>query len=87
MVPLNVRFLDGRVSFTTQQDMVPTVKDPTSDMARCAREGSALLRSMRETRERSKMRARFWELGGGGPRREVGKPGHLANRDKAQTEW
>jgi len=57
-------FLDGRVSFTTQQDMVPTVKDPTSDMARCAREGSALLRSMRETRERSKMRARFWELGG-----------------------
>ncbi|OQR93347.1 pre-mRNA-splicing factor ATP-dependent RNA helicase PRP16 [Achlya hypogyna] len=57
-------FLDGRVSFTTQVEMVATVKDATSDMAVCARKGSDLLREVREQRERSKMRKRFWELGG-----------------------
>ena len=57
-------FLDGRVAFTRQQDMVPTVKDPTSDMAVNARNGSALLRQMREAKDRQKMRHRFWELGG-----------------------
>lgn len=57
-------FLDGRVSFTTQMEMVSTVKDPTSDMAVCARKGSELLREVREQRERSKMRQRFWEVGG-----------------------
>ncbi|RHZ02219.1 hypothetical protein DYB35_009121 [Aphanomyces astaci] len=57
-------FLDGRVSFTTQVEMVATVKDATSDLAVCARKGSELLREVREQRERSKMRKRFWELGG-----------------------
>lgn len=57
-------FLDGRVVFTKQLDPVPVVKDPTSDMCTIAREGSALLRHHRETRDRSKMRQRFWELAG-----------------------
>ncbi|KAI9990135.1 hypothetical protein PInf_020561 [Phytophthora infestans] len=57
-------FLDGRVAFTTQVEMVATVKDPTSDMAVCARKGSELLREVREQRERNKMRKRFWEVGG-----------------------
>jgi pre-mRNA-splicing factor ATP-dependent RNA helicase DHX38/PRP16 len=57
-------FLDGRVSFTTQIEMVSTVRDPTSDMAICARKGSDVLRDVREKRERSKMRKRFWEIGG-----------------------
>ncbi|KAE8881009.1 Pre-mRNA-splicing factor ATP-dependent RNA helicase [Phytophthora fragariae] len=57
-------FLDGRVAFTTQVEMVATVKDPTADMAVCARKGSELLREVREQRERNKMRKRFWELGG-----------------------
>jgi pre-mRNA-splicing factor ATP-dependent RNA helicase DHX38/PRP16 len=57
-------FLDGRVSFSVQQKPVSTVKDPSSDFATCARNGSALVRSQREKRERSKMRKRFWELGG-----------------------
>ncbi|RHY25263.1 hypothetical protein DYB32_008424 [Aphanomyces invadans] len=57
-------FLDGRVSFTTQVEMVATVKDATSDLAVCARKGSELLREVRDQRERSKMRKRFWELGG-----------------------
>ncbi|CAH0519864.1 unnamed protein product [Peronospora belbahrii] len=57
-------FLDGRVAFTTQMEMVATVKDPTSDMAVCARKGSEVLREVREQRERNKMRKRFWEIGG-----------------------
>lgn len=57
-------FLDGRVAFTTQVEMVATVKDPTCDMAICARKGSELLREVREQRERNKMRKRFWEVGG-----------------------
>ena len=60
-------FLD-RAAFkdsnSQQQDTVSTVKDPTSDIAKHAREGSALLRSLRKTRERQRMRHRFWELGG-----------------------
>ena len=44
--------------------MVSTVRDPTSDMATNARKGSGLLRTVRERREQSKMRKRFWELGG-----------------------
>lgn len=44
--------------------MVPTVKDPSSDFALCARNGSATLRHQREKREKGKMRQRFWELGG-----------------------
>ncbi|RLN96655.1 hypothetical protein BBJ28_00020329 [Nothophytophthora sp. Chile5] len=57
-------FLDGRVAFTTQTEMVATVKDATADMAVCARKGSELLREVREQRERNKMRKRFWEIGG-----------------------
>lgn len=43
---------------------VSTVKDPTSDMATCARNGSAAVASQREKREGMKSRQRFWELGG-----------------------
>ena len=57
-------FLDGRVSFTRQSASVQVVADPTSDIAQLARAGSAVLKTAREARERTKMRARFWELGG-----------------------
>jgi len=57
-------FLDGRLDFSTQQEMVSTVKDPTSDMAVCARNGSAVVSAHRESREKSKMRVRYWEVGG-----------------------
>lgn len=56
-------FLDGRVEFTTLHDMVSIVKDPTSDMARHAKAGSALLGQVRMQRDRAKMRYRFWEIG------------------------
>lgn len=55
---------DGRLNFSTQQDMVSTVKDPTSDMATCAHNGSAVVANQREKRERNKMRTRYWEVGG-----------------------
>ncbi len=57
-------FLDGRVEFTTQMEMVSTVRDPTSDFAVLAKRGSQLVHEVREQREQSKMRKRFWELGG-----------------------
>ena len=40
------------------------MRDPTSDFALNARNGSALLRDVRERKEKMKMRKRFWELGG-----------------------
>lgn len=57
-------FLDGRITFSMIQSSVSIVKDPTADMAVNARNGSAVLRDMREKREQMKMRTRFWELGG-----------------------
>jgi pre-mRNA-splicing factor ATP-dependent RNA helicase DHX38/PRP16 len=57
-------FLDGRISFTEQQAMVPTVKDVTADIAVMARKGSATLQDYYHQRETMKMRQRFWELGG-----------------------
>lgn len=57
-------FLDGRVSFSTIREAVPTVRDASSDFAKMAREGSATLRSLREQKEKHTMRQKFWELGG-----------------------
>ena len=57
-------FLDGRLSFTDQQAMVPTVKDVTADIAVMARKGSQVLQEYYHQRETMKMRQRFWELGG-----------------------
>jgi pre-mRNA-splicing factor ATP-dependent RNA helicase DHX38/PRP16 len=57
-------FLDGRVTFSVIQSTVSVVKDPTADMAVNARNGSYILRDVREKREQMKMRKRFWELGG-----------------------
>lgn len=57
-------FLDKKASFQGKQEMVSTVRDPTSDMATVAKNGSALVSRNRETKEQSKMRKRYWELGG-----------------------
>lgn len=57
-------FLDGRVSFSKIRDAVPTVRDASSDFAKMARNGSATLRHLRETKDRNTMRQKFWELGG-----------------------
>jgi len=57
-------FLDGRASFSTVRDAVPTVRDASSDFAKMAREGSVTLKRLREKRDKNAMRQRFWELGG-----------------------
>jgi len=57
-------FLDGRVSFSTIREAVPTVRDASSDFAKLAREGSVSLRRLREDKDKNAMRKRFWELGG-----------------------
>ncbi|GKY95488.1 hypothetical protein MPSEU_000510400 [Mayamaea pseudoterrestris] len=57
-------FLDGRVSFSKQTQAVPTVKDASSDFSKMARQGSATLQLLRENRDKTAMRQKFWELGG-----------------------
>lgn len=57
-------FLDGRVSFSTVREAVPTVKDASSDFARMAREGSETLRFLKANRDKNAMRQKFWELSG-----------------------
>lgn len=65
--------------------MVPTVKDPSSDFALCARNGSATLRHQREKREKGKMRQRFWELGGSRMGKAMGVE-DKAGDDKKEAE-
>eukprot|EP00923_Selenidium_pygospionis_P055553 GHVN01096774.1.p1 GENE.GHVN01096774.1~~GHVN01096774.1.p1 ORF type:complete len:1140 (-),score=151.38 GHVN01096774.1:296-3715(-) len=57
-------FLDGRVVYTQQAEMVQVVRDTTSDLALLAKRGSQQVRLLREQEDRSKMRQRFWELAG-----------------------
>ena len=57
-------FLDGRVSFSSIRDAVPTVRDASSDFAKMAREGSATLKRLRANKDKNTMRQKFWELGG-----------------------
>ena len=79
-------FLSGKVNFSAQQEMVSTVKDPTSDMANCARNGSALLHQSRENREKSKMRTRYWELGGSKMGNAMGMKDEESAEDKKGRE-
>jgi pre-mRNA-splicing factor ATP-dependent RNA helicase DHX38/PRP16 len=57
-------FLDGRVVFSTQTEQVSVVRDPTSDMAVIARNGSAVVSHLRIQRERQKTTQKFWEVAG-----------------------
>eukprot|EP00916_Digyalum_oweni_P025101 GHVL01041415.1.p1 GENE.GHVL01041415.1~~GHVL01041415.1.p1 ORF type:complete len:1162 (+),score=207.07 GHVL01041415.1:64-3549(+) len=72
-------FLDGRIVYTKQENMVQVVKDPTSDMAVIARKGSQILNFMRQQQDRTKMRQRFWELAGS-------KLGSLLGMEKKKDE-
>lgn len=57
-------FLDGRQIFTKQQDLVLPVKDPTADMYILGRKGSSIMKESRESKDKDKSRAKFWELAG-----------------------
>lgn len=45
------------------EGLVSPIKDPTSDMAVVARNGSATVARFRENRERGKPRVKYWDLG------------------------
>ena len=47
-----------------QAELVLPLKDPTSDMAVIARNGSKLVKEVRDKKEANKSRARFWEVAG-----------------------
>ena len=55
---------DPASSLLSFSSSVSVVRDPSSDIAALARRGSALLRTVREKRDRARMRKKFWELGG-----------------------
>ncbi|KAK9803444.1 hypothetical protein WJX73_001656 [Symbiochloris irregularis] len=57
-------FLDGRQVFTKQAEPVLPLKDPTSDMAVIARNGSKLVKEVREKKAAGQSRQRFWEVAG-----------------------
>jgi len=57
-------FLDGRFLFTKQKGPVLPLKDPTSDLAVISRNGSKLVKEIREKKDANKSRARFWEVAG-----------------------
>lgn len=60
------------------QETVGVVKDPTSDMAMVATNGSEVLKQLREQKQRTKMRHRFWELGGS----RIGKAMQVSKKDE-----
>lgn len=57
-------FLDGRFLFTKQKGPVLPLKDPTSDMSVISRNGSKLVKEIREKKDANKSRSRFWEVAG-----------------------
>eukprot|EP01022_Parablepharisma_sp_SALTPOND_P023730 TRINITY_DN510_c0_g1_i1.p2 TRINITY_DN510_c0_g1~~TRINITY_DN510_c0_g1_i1.p2 ORF type:complete len:1087 (-),score=108.26 TRINITY_DN510_c0_g1_i1:5556-8816(-) len=57
-------FLDSSFVYTKQTQPIQIVRDPTSDMAKLAKQGSNILRYIRERNDRAKMREKFWELAG-----------------------
>lgn len=71
-------FLDGRFLFTKQKGPVLPLKDPTSDMAVIAKNGSKLVKEIREKKDASKSRARFWEVAGS-------KMGHVTGLTEAEA--
>jgi len=72
-------FLDENFVYTKQLKPVQIVRDPTSDMAKLAKQGSAILKYIRERNDRSKMREKFWELAGS-------KLGNILNVEKKIEE-
>lgn len=55
-------FLDGKIKFSKLKDPVLPVKDPTCDMAMCAKKGSQLVKEMRLQKEARKAQKKEWDL-------------------------
>ena len=56
--------MDVKVFFSVQKEQVLTVQDPTSDIAVLSRKEALFAHRDALFEDRSKMRKRFWELGG-----------------------
>lgn len=74
-------FLDGRYLFTKQKGPVLPLKDSTSDMAVIARNGSKLVKEIREKKDANRSRARFWEVAGS----KIGAITGLTEGEKAEA--
>ena len=73
-------FLTGKKKLLSKQKgPVMPLKDPTSDMAIIARQGSGLVREMRDKKEKNKFRQRFWEVAGS-------KMGKITGLTKTEVE-
>jgi len=72
-------FLDGRIAYTTQTEMVAVVKDATGDMATLAKKGSDAVKRLREEGDKTKMKKRWWDVGGS-------NMGDLLGVEKAETK-
>eukprot|EP00879_Flechtneria_rotunda_P008294 GHRR01008688.1.p1 GENE.GHRR01008688.1~~GHRR01008688.1.p1 ORF type:complete len:458 (+),score=154.24 GHRR01008688.1:206-1375(+) len=57
-------FLEGKVFSGKAGGVVLPLKDSTSDMAVIARNGSALVKEVREKKDKDKSRLRFWDMAG-----------------------
>jgi hypothetical protein len=67
-----------------QAEPVMPLRDPTSDMAVIARAGSKLVKDIREKKEASKSRKRFWEMAGS----KMGKiTGARARAGRGGARW
>ncbi len=66
-----------------QADPVMPLRDPTSDMAVIARAGSKLVKDIREKKEASKSRKRFWEMAGSKMGKITGARGRAGRRPAA----
>ena len=57
-------FLDASLLFSEQKGPVLPLRDPTSDMAVIAKNGSQIVKEIREKKDQNKSRQRFWEVAG-----------------------
>ncbi|KAF6263292.1 P-loop containing nucleoside triphosphate hydrolase protein [Scenedesmus sp. NREL 46B-D3] len=57
-------FLEGKALSGRAAGVVLPLKDPTSDMAVIARNGSTLVKEVREKKDKDKSRLRFWDMAG-----------------------
>ena len=68
--------------YSRQTGPVLPLRDPTSDMAVIARNGSQLVKEMREKKEKNKFRQRFWEVAGS----KMGAITGLTEKEKEEAE-
>ena len=57
-------FLDASLLFSKQKGPVLPLRDPTSDMAVISKNGSQIVKEIRDKKDQSKSRQRFWEVAG-----------------------